>query len=272
MRAGMTRRLAFAVTAPLLALLLLVLFPATASAHAVLLETTPGNWQVVESAPHEISLRFNEPVDLGLAEIRVLGPHGDAVQGVSPPKHPGEQREVVSVAMPGTLATGTHTVTYRVVSADSHPVQGAFSFSVGQPTSTTAAASVVLDKGNGWTASVYGVVRWAGYAGLAILLGTASLVALCWQGGATWTGTRRLLRIGWLTVVSATVLSVLVYGPYAAGRPLSAAADLTLLGSTLGSRMGLMLGIRLILLAVVAAGPMWWRRGRGIQCCAALSC
>jgi len=261
----MARRLVFAATASALALLVMTLFPATASAHAVLLETTPGNWQVVESAPHEISLRFNEPVDLGLAEIRVLGPHGDAVEGLSSPKHPDERREVVSVAVPGTLATGTHTVTYRVVSADSHPVQGAFSFSVGEPTSTTAAsAPAALDAGNGLTASVYGVVRWAGYAGLAILLGTASLVALCWQGGATWTGTRRLIRTGWAVVVSATVLSLFVYGPYAAGRPLSAAADVALLTSTLGSRMGLMLGIRLLLLAAVAAGLAWLPRGNPV--------
>lgn len=260
----MTRRLMFAAAASVLALLVLVLFPATASAHAVLLETTPGNWQVVESAPHEISLRFNEPVDLGLAEIQLLGPHGDAVEGLSSPKHPDERREVVSVAVPGTLATGTHTVTYRVVSADSHPVRGAFSFSVGEPTSTAAAsAPAAHDDGNGLTASVYGLVRWTGYAGLAILLGTASLVALCWQGGATWTGTRRLLRTGWAVVVSATVLGLFLYGPYAAGRPLSAAADFTLLGSTLGSRMGLTLGIRLMLLAAVAIGAAWWPRGPG---------
>ncbi|MGW4059867.1 copper resistance CopC/CopD family protein [Amycolatopsis sp. NPDC004747] len=259
MLAATTRRLAAAVTAPVLALLLLVLVPGTASAHAVLLATTPGNWQVVDASPHEISLRFNEPVDVGLAEIRLLGPRGDAVEGLPRPTHPGEQRDVVTVAVPNALATGTHTVTYRVVSADSHPVQGAFSFSVGQPTRTSdAVATPASGGGDGLTATAYGVVRWTGYAGLAVLLGAAFLAALRRPGGESPAGDRRLLWLGWSTLVSATVLGFLAYGPYAAGRPLSALGDLALLGSTLGSRMGLVLAVRLVLLAAVAVWLARW--------------
>ncbi|MGW3960913.1 copper resistance CopC/CopD family protein [Amycolatopsis sp. NPDC005003] len=260
MLAATTRRLAAAVTAPVLALLLLVLVPGTASAHAVLLDTTPGNWQVVAASPHEISLRFNEPVDVGLAEIRLLGPRGDAVEGLPRPVHPGEHREVVTMAVPNALATGTHTVTYRVVSADSHPVQGAFSFSVGQPMRTSDATPMSSGAADGLTATAYGVVRWTGYAGLAVLLGAAFLAALRRPAGESPAGDRRLLWPGWWVLVSATVLGFLGYGPYAAGRPLSALGDFALLGSTLGSRMGLVLAVRLVLLAVVAAWLARWPR------------
>ncbi|RSM50776.1 copper-binding protein [Amycolatopsis balhimycina DSM 5908] len=245
----------------ILALLVLVLVPGTASAHAVLLATTPGNWQVVDASPHEISLRFNEPVDVGLAEIGLLGPRGDAIEGLPRPVHPGGQRELVSVAVPSTLATGTHTVTYRVVSADSHPVRGAFSFSVGQPTPTSdAAAAPAADGGDGLTTAAYGVVRWTGYAGLAVLIGAAFLAALRRPGGEPRTGDRRLMWLGWTALASATVLGFLAYGPYAAGRPLSASGDFALLGSTLGSRMGLVLAVRLALLAAVAGWLAWWPR------------
>jgi len=258
--AATTRRPAAAATATVLALLMLVLFPGTASAHAVLLDTTPGNWQVVDASPHQVSLRFNEPVDVGLAEIKLLGPRGDAVEGLPRPVHPDERREVIAVTVPATLATGTHTVTYRVVSADSHPVQGAFSFSVGQPTSTADATTSLASsgEGDGLTATAYGVVRWLGYGGLAVLLGAAFLAALRRPGGEPRTGDRRLLWIGWTALVSATVLGLAAYGPYAAGRPLSAVADFALLGSTLGSRMGVVLAVRLVLLAAVA---VWLVKG-----------
>ncbi|MEU0530632.1 copper resistance CopC/CopD family protein [Amycolatopsis tolypomycina] len=262
MLAATPRRLAAAVTAPVLALLLLVLVPGTASAHAILLDTTPGNWAVVDASPHEISLRFNEPVDAGLAEIRLLGPRGDAVKGLPRPVHPDGRRDAVAVTVPSALATGTHTVTYRVVSADSHPVQGAFSFSVGRPTpiSDAAAAPASAEGGGGLTATVYGVLRWTGYAGLAILLGAAFSAVLRGPGGVSGTGDRRLLWLGWTVLVSATALGFLAYGPYAAGRPLSAVGDFALLGSTLGSRMGLVLAVRLALLAVVAGWLGWWPR------------
>lgn len=252
MLAATTRRPA-AATVTVLALLMLVLCPGTASAHAVLLDTTPGNWQVVDASPHRISLRFNEPVDVGLAEVKLLGPRGDAVEGLPRPEHPDERREVISVTVPDTLATGTHTVSYRVVSADSHPVQGAFSFSVGQPTPTSDAAPASSGGGDGLTATAYGVVRWLGYGGLAVLLGAAFLAALRRPGGEPRTGDRRLLWIGWTALVSATVFGLAAYGPYAAGRPLSAVGDFALLGSTLGSRMGVVLAVRLVLLAAVAA-------------------
>jgi copper transport protein len=242
----------------LLALSMLAFAPATASAHAVLADTAPANWQVVESSPHEISLRFNEPVDTGLAEIRLLGPRGDTVEGIPRPTHPDGKQDVLSLAVANTLATGTHTVAYRVVSADSHPVQGAFTFSVGRPTSS-APGTVSLNEGNTATAVVYGISRWVGYAGLALLLGTAYFVVVCWPGGAARTGTRRLLWGGWTAVLAAALIGFLGYGPYAAGKPLSAAFDAGLLGSTLGSRMGLMLAIRVALLAVLAVAMARFR-------------
>jgi copper transport protein len=236
----------------LLALMMLAFSPDPASAHAVLADTAPGNWQVVESSPHEISLRFNEPVDAGLAEIRLLGPRGDTVEGLPRPTHPDGKQDVLSIAVADTLATGTHTVAYRVVSADSHPVQGAFTFSVGAPTSSVP-GSVILDEGSAATAVVYGTSRWMGYAGLALLLGTAYFIVVCWPGGVARTGAvRSLLWSGWAAVLTAALVGLLVYGPYAAGKPLTAVFDVGLLGSTLGSRMGLMLAARVVLLAVLA--------------------
>ena len=58
---------------------------------------------------------------------------------------------VLTVDVPDTLAEGTYVVSWRVVSADGHPVAGALTFSVGQPssrrTATTEARRVVPARG-----------------------------------------------------------------------------------------------------------------------------
>jgi CopC domain len=54
-----------------------------------------------------------------------------------PPVRAGLAR---AVDLPGGLSRGTHLVSWRVVSADGHPVGGALTFSVGEPSVTCAAA------------------------------------------------------------------------------------------------------------------------------------
>lgn len=40
--------------------------------------------------------------------------------------------------LPDKLAQGTYMVSWRVVSADGHPISGAFTFSIGKPSATSA--------------------------------------------------------------------------------------------------------------------------------------
>lgn len=243
--------------ASVLALLLLALLavPAKASAHATLIDTTPDNWQVVGTAPAEVSMRFNESVDSGLAEVRVIGPDGGEVDGVSQPRHPGNRQDVVAVTLPGSVPDGTYTVSYRVVSADSHPVEGAFAFSVGTVTGGLADGTEAED-GGGIASLSYGIARWLAFAGLALLIGSAFFAAFCWPGGSARTGVRRLLLAGWATLVAATIASFLTYAWYTGGS----------VGSTLTSRMGLALGARLLLLAAIGAGLRYaFRRSPAVE-------
>jgi len=224
----------------------------TASAHAVLLATTPRGFQVLDAAPHEVTMRFSESVDVSLARVRLLGPRGDEIDGVSPPAHPSGRADTVAVTVPDRLARGTYTVTYHVISTDSHPVEGAFAFSVGAVTGGVAHGAE--PEGANWLASVLaGIARWLAYAGLAVLVGTAFFVAACWPGGEVTSGVHRLLWTGWATLLGATLATFVLYGPLSGG-PL---ADPALLGS----RLGVVLTVRVGLLGLVAAAiPLLRRR------------
>lgn len=246
-----------AVLAVLVAALLLT--PGTASAHAVLLSTTPEGFQVLDAAPPEVTLRFSESIDVALAEVRLIGPGGTGVAGVSKPVHPAGRADTVSATLPAGLVHGTYTATYRVTSADSHPVEGAFAFSVGQVTGGVANGAEPA-AASGTVSVLYGVARWLAYAALALLIGTAFFAAVCWPGGESSAGVRRILLAGWATLSGATVLSYLLYGPSVAGGSLLRAFDPALLGATAESRIGVVLLVRLVLLGLVAAALVYLRR------------
>lgn len=226
--------------------------PAPASAHAVLVDTSPGNWQVLDDSPDRISLRFNEPVDVNLAEIKLISPRGEVVTGLPRPVHPEGQGDVIAVDIPTDLVNGTHTVSYRVTSADAHPAAGAFTFSVRQIGGTAGTESLTESDTDVPVAVIYGATRWFGFAGLAALIGTAFFIVACWQGGAARAGTRTLFWGGWGLLMISTVLNLLTYGPYVAGRSLGGIVDPSLLGSTLTSRLGVILLLRLVMLGAIA--------------------
>jgi copper transport protein len=225
----------------------MIAFAGPASAHAVLLATSPAGFQVLDTAPPEVSLRFSETVDASLAEVRLLGPRGAEIGGVSRPVHPAGRPDTISVTVPAKLAGGTYTVTYRVVSVDSHPVSGAFAFSVGAVTGGVARDAEPAGA-SGPVSVLAGLARWLAYAGLALLVGAAFFVAACWPGGEAAREVHRLLWTSWAVLLAATVATLLLYEPGAA------------FGATLGSRLGVVLVARVGLLGLAAVALVGLRR------------
>ena len=99
-----------------------VLFATPAFAHATLLQTTPSAGQVLTTSPKTIQLRFNESVEVDAGSVRVFDSKGNRVDTGGP----STSGQTVTVPVREKLADGSYVVTWRVVSADSHPVQGTF--------------------------------------------------------------------------------------------------------------------------------------------------
>lgn len=116
-------------------------FSGTASAHAALTASDPKDGAVVDVAPKDVTLTFSEQIAMGDDSIRVLDPSSKRVDvaKMRDLSDGGTVRYAVDLK-PG-LPDGTYTVAWQAVSADSHPVSGAFTFSVGAPSETTATVS-----------------------------------------------------------------------------------------------------------------------------------
>ncbi|MYZ36274.1 MULTISPECIES: copper resistance protein CopC [unclassified Streptomyces] len=223
----------------------------TASAHAALTGSSPEDGAVVASAPKDITLTFSEQIAMGDNSIRVLDPTSKRADTgkIRDLSEAGAVRYGVDLR-PG-LPDGTYTVAWQAVSADSHPVSGAFTFSIGAPSETTATVPTE-EAGGGLVGTLYGAARYVSYAGFILLVGGAAFVLGCWQRGASVRPLQRLVVQGWLALTAATLVLLLLRNPYTGSGELGDAFDLDGLQDVLATKTGAALVSRLLLLGAAA--------------------
>lgn len=103
---------------------------APASAHDALVSSNPAADEVREDAPQEIELVYSgELMKIG-NQVRVTNAEGETVTDGDPVIEGTTLTQALTVSDP--QADDTYTVTWRVVSSDGHPIQGKYSFSVGE--------------------------------------------------------------------------------------------------------------------------------------------
>ncbi|MGW0736311.1 copper resistance CopC/CopD family protein [Streptomyces sp. NPDC002851] len=224
---------------------------APASAHAALTGSDPKQGAVVEQAPEKVTLQFSEEVAISDDSIRVLDPDGKRVDSGELQDLCGGSVIKYGVPLRDGLADGTYTVSWKAVSADSHPVSGAFSFSIGAPSETSVAVPD-QEVGGGLVGALYGIARYLSYAGFVVLVGGAAFVLGCWPRGAGARPLQRLVVYGWLTLTSATLALLLLRAPYTDSGRLADAFDLGAIGEVLQTKTGAALVSRLLLLAAAA--------------------
>lgn len=241
-------------------LVLLVLGGAgPASAHAALKSTDPKDGSVLKSAPRSITLTFTESVGLLDDSFRVLDPDNKRVRTGAAEHGPGGS-DTARVTLPAELARGTYVVAWRAVSADSHPVSGAFTFSVGKPSPTVAAVNAGSVE-NPATAGLYNIARYLAYLAAALLIGTSAFVVLCRPADPA--PLRKPLVAGWWTLLGTSLFLLALRAPYETGAGPAAAFDAGALTRTLTGRPGMALLVRLALLLIVAAAFVSLRKRPG---------
>ena len=148
---------------------------------------------------------------------------------------------------------------WRVVSADSHPVSGGLSFSVGAPSASVVAEAPRASRAVG---ILDGVCRWLAFAGLALALGGSFLLLRVWPEGGRSRRARRLLASGFGALLVGTIGLLLLQGPYATAGSLVDVFDRASLDFTLSTRFGRALAARVVLTAALAALVARALRGR----------
>jgi methionine-rich copper-binding protein CopC len=148
-----------------------------ALAHNVLISTDPGKGASLDTGPAKITLTFDAPVQGGdINQISVLGP--DKSQWAEGSVEISSN--VVTAAVRPLGPAGTYTVGYRILSADGHPVEGEYTFTLtkagnGTPATAGAATGTAATTGAG---SGGGVPVWVWILGAVVLLAIGLTLAL----------------------------------------------------------------------------------------------
>jgi copper transport protein len=229
-----------------------------AAAHAELVSTDPAEGARLPEAPDRVTLTFTEGVSLGAGYARVLDASGARVDAGDATV----EGDTVVVPLRADLPDDGYLVTYRVVSADAHPISGAFSFAVGDGELVAGDAGAGAGDTDPVVGALLPAARWLGFAGLSLAIGVPVLLLTAWPAGWASARLRRLTTVGLVAVAGGAALSFVLQGPYAAGSGLTTVADPALLGATAASGNGAVHLLRIVLVAALAVVLRTvWRRG-----------
>ena len=246
------------------------LLPASAGAHALLEATTPERGARLERAPAQVSLRFSEPVEAEFGSVRVFDSRGREVQQ-GRAFHPSGRGAEVAVRLRGGLADDGYTVTYRVISADSHPVSGGFAFVAGDGVAPATPVADLLgdDRAGPVTGVAFGAARAVQFGAIAAALGALIFLLACWLPGLgavagrdeAWASASAAFagRLRAFVIVAAAAgavsgaLAIVLQGAVAGGTPAWDALSVSVVGDVLATRFGVVWGVGVLAWLVVAA-------------------
>lgn len=142
----------------------LLLWPQIVWGHATLVATSLSPGTVLAQAPASITLAFNEPVSVTV--VQLIDPQGRKL-----PAHAVlDAASEVHIPVPADDAQGTYLLSWRVVSADGHPVGGTLDYAVGAPSAQAGPAS---PPASGLRDVMIWLTRWLGYLCLFSVVGGA---------------------------------------------------------------------------------------------------
>lgn len=245
-----------ALAATLLGLLAVGAGAGQAAAHATLVSVDPADGARLDASPPVVRLTFSERVSADLGGVRVLDATGAQVQQ-------GAARvegETVEVDLAPDLPAGTYVVSYRVVSADGHPVRGGSVFGVGAGEVDVGALAEVTNEGDDRIWEVAGAVgRALAYSGVLLAAGGVAFLVLVHRGGDERV---RLLRVVWaagLVGAAGSLVALPVQAALGTGQGPGSLFDEGVLAEV--ARDGVGLGLVLALVGLAIAIPMVERHG-----------
>jgi copper transport protein len=264
-------RLPSLVVGMFVAVVAMAIWASPAAAHAVLERTTPANEETLKTAPDRIELHFSEPIGVAFGGVKAFGPDGSRVDA-------GAAKAVddtVTLQL-DAKAAGTYAISWRVISADAHPVRGAFVFHVerasgGDVSRERAEQAAATSRG---LQIAFGVARFVTFAG--ILFGAGGILFACliapgWRPRFV----TPLLAAALVAAASAFVLDAATAGGFSLGETMRWSVLREQAGSIYGQGSLLRIGTAAVLLVLALThfrgGPGWLRWACAVAGVAALA-
>jgi len=246
-------------------ILLVILYSAwavpLASAHALLVRSTPAANAVLAQPPVQVEIFFSEPLEGQLSSIQVFDSNNLRVDAGDVRVDPADPTRLTVTLH--SITDGVYTVTWKAVSSiDGHQTTGSFPFAVGN--ANAEAVSAIQQKSTFRLPFSTLLSKFLMLVSLALLLGQRLFIALVWQPvvhrnksevakPSVW---ELFYRIGLIGVLIAIGIGMLAQGGQSTGSELAAPWDPELGRILIETRLGVIWLARLVLamLAVWLAG------------------
>ena len=98
-----------------------------ALAHAKLVSASPAANEIAMPPPSELRLKFSEGIEIKFAKVKLTGPDKKEVKTGTPKLDEGDKTTLI-IPLATPLVDGNYTVTWQVVSTDTHKTKGSYSF------------------------------------------------------------------------------------------------------------------------------------------------
>ena len=224
----------------------LALGTTAASAHATLESSSPADGQSVLTSPSEIRITFSEAVTTISGGLSVLDADGKTVD-VGNSEVVGGRTLVAPISE--TLSDGTYVATYRVLSADGHPVSGSILFGVGNGALDRSAQP--SSSGDRLWEIIGGISRFIMYLAALVAAGVAFFLAFIHDRAEDRWRIVPFVRIGSILALLSAIGIVMSQAALLTGKGAGAVTDSTVLRDVLNQNLGWSLALLMIGLAAV---------------------
>jgi len=224
----------------------LALGTTAASAHATLVSSTPADGQSVPTSPSELRITFSEAVTTISGGVSVLNADGKTVD-VGNSENVGGRTLVAPITE--TLSDGTYVATYRVLSADGHPVSGSLLFGVGEGALDRSAQP--SSNGDRLWEIIGGISRFIMYLAALVAAGVAFFLAFIHDHAEDRWRIVPFVRIGSILALLSAIGIVMSQAALLTGKGAGAITDSNVLRDVLNQNLGWSLALLMIGLAAV---------------------
>jgi copper transport protein len=147
--------------------------PSAASAHAYLVKTVPAASVELSAPPPNIQLTYDEAVEPRLAIISVTNVQGQQ-ETTGAARRSAANPDTLVVPLRPHLPEGWYLIYWRAISVDGHPVQGAFTYSVGPNPGPAPQFKVPSLSATAVTPQLL-IARWVMFVALMVAIGLFAL-------------------------------------------------------------------------------------------------
>jgi copper resistance protein C len=101
------------------------------AAHSRLVKSDPSARAILDTAPKELKLWFNEAVEPAFAKVWIVAGHGPQIPLTS--HGDSSDQRLLIVTLPDNLAAGPVVIGYHILSVDGHVVDSQLTFTIRKP-------------------------------------------------------------------------------------------------------------------------------------------